>query len=64
MSCRERLRDKNTPRRGGTPGGGSIGGDMGQRQGVYNDPSMLERGRDVLLADMGAHVVGRVRGQG
>ena len=37
---------------------------MGQRPGVYNDPSMLERGRDVLLADMGAHVVGRVRGQG
>lgn len=64
MSCRERLWDKNTPRRGGTPGRRSTGGDMEQRQGVSNDPSMLERGRDVPLADMDTHVVGRVRGQG
>ena len=26
---------------------------MEQRQGVSSDPSMLERGRDVPLADMG-----------
>lgn len=49
---------------GGHSRAGTPGGDMEQRQGVSNDPSMLERGRDVPLADMDTHVVGRVRGQG